>query len=105
MRARNCDEYSAPPAIAAPLVALTGLTFGISLIGANGLWDEYTSSERAITALMCTLSGLAVGLSLSIAIDRRITSTPWMRIAAIAALLVLACGGALVRRSLVLDGV
>jgi hypothetical protein len=91
--------------LASPLVALTGLTFGTALVGALGLWDEYTSGERAVTVLMCVLSGLGVGLSLSIAVDRRITTTPWKRIAAIAALLLLACGGALVRRTLVLDGV
>ena len=91
--------------LAAPLIALTGLTFGTALIGAVGLWDEYTNGERAITAFMCVLTGLSVGLSLSIAVDRRITSTPWLRIAAIAALLLLACGGALLRRNLILDGV
>lgn len=91
--------------LASPLVALTGLTFGTALIGAIGLWNQYTSGERAITALMCVLSGLSVGLSLSIAVDRRITSTPWLRIAAIAALLLLTCGGAILRRTLVLDSV
>lgn len=91
--------------LAATLTAVTGLVFGTALIGAIGLWDQYTSGERVLTAVMCLLSGVGVGVALSIAVDRRITSTPWLRIAAVAVLLLLACGGALLRRTLVLDGV
>jgi hypothetical protein len=91
-------------ALAAPLIGLTGLTFGIVLIGASGLWQEYTSGERALTAGMCLLAGASLVLSVSIAADRRIDDVPWKRIAAIGALLLLSFGLALVRRNLVLEG-
>ncbi|GIF23491.1 hypothetical protein BJ973_004102 [Actinoplanes tereljensis] len=90
--------------LAAPLIGLTGLTFGAALIGAVGLWDDYTGGERAITAFLCLMTGLTLGLSVWIAADRRVESVPWWRIATIAGLLLLACGVALVRRALVLDG-
>jgi hypothetical protein len=90
--------------LATPLIGLTGLVFGISLIGANGLWSEYTDGERALTALLCLLTGGSVALSLSIAVDRRVDSVPWLRITAIVVLLLLSFGAALVRRNLILDG-
>lgn len=90
--------------LALPLIGLTALTFGISLIGAVGVWREYTNGERAITAFLCLLTGLSLGLSVSIALDRRIIELPWLRIGAIAALLLLSCGVAVVRRNLILDG-
>ena len=91
--------------LATPLIGLTALTFGIALIGAMGLWREYTNGERAITAFLCLMTGLSLGLSVSIALDRRITEIPWLRIGAIGALLLLSCGVAVVRRNLILDGV
>jgi hypothetical protein len=90
--------------LALPLIGLTGLTFGFAFIGAMGLWRDYTNGERAITAFLCLSAGLSLGISLSIAFDRRMTEVPWLRIGAIAALLLLSCGVAVVRRNLIVDG-
>jgi hypothetical protein len=91
--------------LATPLIGLTGLTFGAAVIGAVGLWSQYTTAERLVTAFLCLITGLSLGLSISIAADRRITDVPWLRIATIAVFLLLSCGVAVVRRNLVLDGV
>ncbi|OJF13106.1 hypothetical protein [Couchioplanes caeruleus] len=91
--------------LAAPLTGLTGLSFGAALLGAIGLWSQYTNAERAITAFLCLITGLSLGISISIAVDRRITDTPWLRIATIAVFLLLSYGVAVVRRNLVLEGV
>jgi F0F1-type ATP synthase assembly protein I len=69
------------------------------------LWREFTDGERVLTALLCLLTGASVGVSLSIAVDQRIDSVPWLRIAAIIVLLLLSFRAALVRRNLILDGV
>lgn len=91
--------------LASPLIGLTGLSFGAALIGAIGLWSSYTNPERAITGFLCLITGLSLGISISIAVDRRITDVPWLRIATIAVFLALSCGVAIARRNLVLDGV
>jgi hypothetical protein len=91
--------------LAIPLIGLSALTLGVSLIGARGLWDEYSSGERFITVLMCLMTGLSLGISVAVAVDRRIDSLPWRRIIAIAVLLVLSCGVAVIRRELVLSDV
>jgi hypothetical protein len=91
--------------LASPLIGLTGLSFGAALIGAIGLWSQYTNGERLITAFLVLITGLSLGISVSIAVDRRITDTPWLRIATIAVFLLLSCGVAVVRRTLILDGV
>ena len=91
--------------LAVALIGLTGLTFGVALAGAIGLWREYTGGERAITAFLCLMTAMSLGISVSIALDRRIIEAPWLRIGAVAALLLLSCGVAVVRRNLILDGV
>ncbi|NMO52903.1 hypothetical protein HH310_17105 [Actinoplanes sp. TBRC 11911] len=90
--------------LALPLIGLTALTFGLSLVGAVGVWRDYTNGERAITAFLCLMTGLGLGLSVSIAVDRRIVEVPWLRIGAIGALLLVSCGVAVVRRNLIVDG-
>jgi hypothetical protein len=91
--------------LAAPLIGLTGLSFTLALLGAVNLWPSYTSTERTTTALLCLITGAGLALSISIGVDSRIREVPWLRIIAIAASFLLACGAALLRRSLVLDGV
>jgi hypothetical protein len=91
--------------LAVPLIGLTGLSFGAAVIGAVGLWSQYDAAERFITAFLCVITGLSLGVSVSIALDRRINDVPWLRIATIGVFLLLSCGVALVRRNLVLEGV
>jgi hypothetical protein len=90
--------------LAVPLIGLTGLSFGAAAIGAAGLWSQYTNPERFITAVLCLITGLSLGISVHIAADRRITEMPWLRLATIGVFLALSCGVAVVRRNLVLDG-
>ncbi|WP_250002100.1 hypothetical protein [Actinoplanes sp. M2I2] len=68
----------------------------------SGFWNEYTA-ERAITAFLCLVTGLSLGISVSTALDRRIHDTPWLRLTAVAAFLLLACGITIARRNLALD--
>jgi hypothetical protein len=91
--------------LAVPLIGLTGLSFGTALIGAVGLWSFCSSAERFVTVFLCLITGLSLGIAVSIATDRRITDVPWLRITTIAVFLALSYGVAVVRRNLVLDGV
>lgn len=81
------------------------MTFGIAVVGATGLWREYTAGERAATAVLCLMTGLGLMISVSIALSRRRDDVPWVRIAAIVVLLLLSFAAGLVRRNLILAGV
>jgi len=85
--------------IAIPLVVLSALPFAATLLGSWVYWDQDSNGRRALTVFLAVMFALCVGISVSIGVDRRIRDVPWLRIGAVALLILLACGVSWVRDS------
>ncbi|AEV82185.1 hypothetical protein ACWT_1169 [Actinoplanes sp. SE50] len=83
--------------LAFPLTVLTLLLFVATAGGLWLYWEVDSPARRALTAFMCLMLGITVGISVSIAIDRRIESVPWLRMGAIVVFVALTTGVAWVR--------
>jgi hypothetical protein len=86
--------------LATPLIILSLLCLGATALGAWAYWSVDSTSERALTAFLGIMFATALAASISIGTDRKVQDVPWLRIGTVILLFVLACGVALVRRSL-----
>ncbi len=83
--------------LAFPLIFFTLLLFVATAGGLWLYWDVDSPIRRALTAFMCLMLGITVGISVSIGADRRIESIPWLRLGAIVVFVALTTGVAWVR--------
>lgn len=83
--------------IAIPLTLISAVLLGATLLGAWAYWSTDNTTRNLITAFLAVMFATCFAVSMSIGLDRRIDSVPWLRIATIAVLIALACGVSWVR--------
>ena len=83
--------------LAIPLTFLSLIPLAATIVGAVAFWDNWSGTRQAMTVFLGIMFAICVGLSVSIAFDRRIESIPWLRIATVIAFIALACGVSWVR--------
>jgi hypothetical protein len=86
--------------LATPLIFLSLMCLTATVIGAWAYWADDTAPERALTVFLGIMFAINLGVSISIGTDRDLRDTPWLRVGAVILFFALACGVALVRRSL-----
>ena len=86
--------------LATPLIFLSLMCLTATVIGAWAYWADDTAAERALTVFLGTMFAINLGVGISIGADRDLRDTPWLRVGAVILFFALACGVALVRRSL-----
>jgi hypothetical protein len=86
--------------LATPLLLMSLLSLGATLLGAWAYWSVDDAYERFLTVFLAIMFAMNVGMSISIGTDRNLDDTPWLRIGTIILFFVLACGVAIVRRNL-----
>ncbi|MBG0568183.1 hypothetical protein [Actinoplanes aureus] len=67
------------------------------ILGAVAFWDNWSGARQAMTIFLAVMFTICVGVSISIAADKRLEGVPWLRIGTIGLFIVLACGVGWVR--------
>ncbi|WP_249997658.1 hypothetical protein [Actinoplanes sp. M2I2] len=83
--------------IAIPLVIISAIALGATVLGAWAYWEKDTTAQHLLTVFLGIIFALCVGISISIGADRKIEDTPWLRIGTVALFILLACGVSWVR--------
>ncbi len=83
--------------IAIPLVLISAIALGATVLGAWAYWDQDSTAQQLLTVFLGVMFTACIGIGISIGIDRKIHDTPWLRIGTVALFILLACGVSWVR--------
>jgi hypothetical protein len=83
--------------IAIPLILISALALGATLLGAWAYWSQDNSTQHLLTIFLSIMFILGAAISISIGVDSRIQDIPWLRIGTVVLLILLACGVSWVR--------
>jgi hypothetical protein len=83
--------------LAVPLALLSLLPLAATIIGIIAFWRDDGPARRAITVFLAVMFAACFAVALSIGLDHRMQSPPWLRIGIIAVFLLLGCGVGWVR--------
>jgi hypothetical protein len=79
--------------IAAPFIFFPALFLVATIAGSRIIWSLVDDPAwRALTAFMCLMYVICLGIGISIGADRRLDSFPWRRMLTVVVFLVLSLG-------------